>query len=185
MQTGSSVRRLTVATLIAVMVATLSSAAEAQVPIIGRRANLALLCGGGSVLGFKLGDRVAKAALARTQLSPADAEKMRLSIKIGTAAAACGTSVLLANTIYGKLSERDKRARKREMEAALEDAEPGTRQYILPDSGLRGTLETLPAEQDDRRECRLQLDTLGEESEPVSARWCRKSASDSYEIDLG
>jgi hypothetical protein len=150
-----------------------------------RKLILAAVCGGGAWGGFRLGDRLADMAIARRKLIGPQADKMRLSFRVGVAAAACGASAWLAGTVYDGLSKRDQQARKVEMETALADAEPGTRQYVLPDSRLAGRLETLPAEREDGRECRVQLDTLGNSNEPASTRWCRKNPQDHYEVDLG
>ena len=150
-----------------------------------RKLLVAGICGTVGLSSFKIADRLADAAIAKAKVQGPDADKMRLSFRVGVAAALCVASAALANTIYGRLSKRDQEARQREMRAALADAQPGTRNYVLPDSQLPGRLETLPAERDGDRECRLQLDTLGKSSDPVAARWCRKVGSNDFEVDLG
>jgi len=70
------------------------------------------------------------------------------------------------------------------MEAALADANPSTRAYVLPDSKLPGKLETDTAEQDGDKECRRQVDTIAKDGEPAASRWCRKSPKDKYELEL-
>ncbi len=160
-------------------------AAHTQGGLKARAIRLAA-CGVGGWGGYKIGDKLAAAAMKRMTVADAAAERrIRLGFRVGTAAAACGASAWLAGTVYEKLSKRDREAREREMRAALADANPGTRTYVLPDSGYQGSLETLAAEEVDGRECRVQLDTLANSSEPVSARWCRKSPADTYEVDLG
>lgn len=172
------------AALVVSFLAGAAAPAEAQ-GSLKRKAILLAVCGGGAWGGYRLGDKLANIAIAKANLTGVEADKMRLSFKIGVAAAACGASALLVGTVYDGLSKRDREARAREMEAALADAEPSTRQYVLPDSGKQGRLETLAAERDGNRECRLQLDTLGGASEPAAVRQCRKDANDNYEVDLG
>ncbi len=144
-----------------------------------------VICAGTAYAGFKIGDKVANLVIARMKLAGPEAERMRKSVQIGTAAALCGTSVLLTGTVYNALSKRDREAREREMAAALEDATPGTRSYVLPESGLPGRLETDEASQDGDKQCRRQVEYLGKESEPASSQWCRKNPKDKYELELG
>jgi surface antigen len=143
------------------------------------------VCGGGLWGGYHLGDKVADAVIARMKVAGDQVEKVRRSFQIGVAAALCGTGVLLTGTIFNSLSERDRKAREREMAAALADATPGTRTYVLPDSQLMGRLETEQAVQDGDKQCRQQVDFIAGANEPAAARWCRKNANDKYELELG
>src|SRR5688572_515027 len=102
----------------------------------GRFATKTALCLGSAVGGFYLGDKIGSLAIARMKLSGEEAARTKLAFKIGTAAALCGTSVIIANTVYNKLSKRDQEARAREMDAALADAGSTPRSYVLPDSKL-------------------------------------------------
>jgi hypothetical protein len=88
-----------------------------------------------------------------------------------------------AGTVYEKLSERDLAVRQREMEAAVADAEPGTRTYVLPDSELEGTLTVEPSVIEGNRECRTVVDHLAEAHEPVMTRFCRRLPNGNYELD--
>ena len=183
---GNSMRGLRAAAAVVTAIACVAAASTTPVHAqLKRKMMLVAICGTAGWGGYKIGDKLADMAIAKSKLMGAEADKMRLSFRIGVAAAACGTSTWLANTVYNNLSKRDREARKREMEAALADAQPGSRQYVLPESGLSGKLETLAAEQDGDKECRVQLDTLGNGNEPASARWCRKSPTDKFEVDLG
>ena len=121
------------------------------------------------------------------KVGDANVEKVRKSFQLGTAAALCGTGVLLTGTVFNRLSERDRKAREREMAAALEDVNAGSRTYVLPDSKLSGRLETDTAVQDGNKVCRQQVDFLGGPNEPATTRWCRDAdkPNDKYELDLG
>ena len=145
------------------------------------------VCGGAAWGGYKLGDKIANSAISRMNVAEADANKVRKSLQIGTAAALCGTGVLLTGTIFNNLSERDRKAREREMAAALDDANPGTRTYVLPDSKLEGRLETEAAVQDGDKVCRQQVDFIGGPNEPAATRWCRDADNPKgkYELEFG
>ena len=142
------------------------------------------VCGGGAYGGYKLGEKIADLEAKKLKLAGAEAEKHRRSIQIGMAAALCGTGVLLTGTAYANLSKRDREAREKEMAAALADATPGTRSYILPDSKIPGTLTTEAAEMNDGKECRWQVDFLSKDGEPARAKHCRKSPKEKYDLDL-
>jgi hypothetical protein len=142
------------------------------------------VCAGGAYGGYKLGEQLSEVAIRKMGAVGGEADKVRRSFQIGMAAALCGTGVLLTGTIYNSLSKRDREAREKEMAAALADANPGTRSYVLPDSRAMGRLETDAPEQDGDRQCRRQVDFLAKEDEPAAARWCRKSDKDKYELDI-
>lgn len=147
----------------------------------------AAVCGGAAWGGYKLGDKISDTVISKMKVGEADVNKVRRSLQIGTAAALCGTGVLLTGTIFNRLSERDRKAREREMEAALEDATPGTRNYVLPDSKVSGRLETDAAVQDGDKVCRMQVDFIAGETEPAATRWCRDADKPNakYELALG
>jgi hypothetical protein len=147
----------------------------------------AAVCGGAAWGGYKLGDKISDSVITRMKIADGDVTKVRRSLQIGTAAALCGTGVLLTGTVFNSLSERDRKSREREMQAALEDANPGTRNYVLPDSKMTGRLETDAAVQDGDKVCRQQVDFIAGDSEPAAVRWCRDAndPKDKYELDLG
>jgi surface antigen len=147
----------------------------------------AAVCGGAAYGGYKLGDKIANSAIARMSVAGPEAERVRKALQIGTAAALCGTGVLLTGTIFNSLSERDRKAREKEMAAALEDANPGTRTYVLPDSKREGRLETEAAVQDGDKVCRQQVDFIAGPNEPAATRWCRDADNPKgkYELEFG
>jgi hypothetical protein len=143
------------------------------------------VCAGSAWGGYKIGDKLAETAIARMKVIGPEADKVRRSFQIGVAAALCGTGVMLTGTVFNTLSKRDRDAREKEMAAALADATPGTRTYVLPDSKLQGRLETDEAVQDGDKQCRRQVDFIAGPNEPAATRWCRKNPTDKYELEIG
>jgi hypothetical protein len=144
----------------------------------------AAVCGGGAYGGVKLGEKVAEIEAKKLKLDPEKAAKHRRAFQIGMALALCGGGALVAGTIYDKMSKRDMEARKREMDAALENSTPTTRSYVLPDSKLSGEVKTEAIEVEGNKECRVVVDTLAEANEPARTRFCRKPPNGSYELEL-
>ena len=135
-------------------------------------------------VGVDLGEKLAEIEVRKRNLSGEEARKHKRAIQVGMAAALCGTSFLLTNTIYNKLGERDRKAREREMDAALADASSGTRSYVLPESGYEGQITTELVEDEGKRECRSVVDVLSKEGEPARARYCRTKPDGKYDLDL-
>ncbi len=162
---------------------TFPSAAHAQ---FGRTVAKTAFCLGSAVGGYYLGDKIANLAITKMKLTGQDAAKARLGFKIGTAAALCGTSVLIANSVYSKLSKRDREARAKEMEAALADAGSAPRSYVLPESGMAGKMTAQPIEIDDdgKKECRVVVDELAGPDDPAMVRMCRTPPKTQYNVDF-
>ena len=152
----------------------------------GRFAAKTALCLGSAVGGFYLGDKIGNLAIARMKLSGEEAARTKLAFKIGTAAALCGTSVVIANTVYNRLSKRDQEARAKEMDAALADAGTAPRSYVLPDSKMMGTMTAQPIEVDDdgKKECRVVVDELAGPNDPAMVRMCRTPPKTQYDVDF-
>lgn len=142
------------------------------------------VCGGGAYGGYRLGEKMADLAVKRLNLVGTEAEKHRRAIQLGTAAALCGAGYYLTGTVYANLSKRDRAAREKEYEAALEDANPGTRTFVLPDSNLQGTLTTEAPQVNGDKQCRWAVETLSKDGEPARTQYCRKSANDKYELQV-
>lgn len=158
-------------------------AAHAQ---FGRFAVKTAFCLGSAVGGYYLGDKIGNLAVTRMKLTGEQAERTKLAFKIGTAAALCGTSVIIANSIYNKLSKRDREARAKEMDAALADAGSAPRTYVLPDSRMTGTMTAQPIEVDDdgKKECRIVVDELAGPDDPAMVRMCRTPPKTDYDVDF-
>src|SRR5262249_6332416 len=121
---------------------------------------------------------------AKLQLKPEDVEKHRLYLQIGTAAILCKTGVALAGTIYDKLSERDMNARQKEIDAAVNEADPVTRDYLLPESRKPGRITTEPEYRDGDKTCKQVVDRFAdvEHGDPAIAIYC-KSGNGDYELE--
>ncbi len=143
-------------------------------------------CLGSAVGGYYLGDKIGNLAVGRMKVSGAEAAKIKLAFKIGTAAALCGTSVMIANSVYGKLSKRDREARAKEMDAALADAGSAPRAYVLPESKMPGSMTAQPIELDDdgKKECRVVVDELAAANEQAMVRMCRTPPKTDYDVDF-
>lgn len=140
-------------------------------------------CGVSLPIGYDLGKKVAEWETKKLGLVGEEAAKHRRAIQIGMAVALCATSAYLVGTVYNNLSERDREARKREMDAALADAKPGSRSYVLPDSGLAGTISTEQVEVEGDRECVMTVDVPSTGNESARARFCRNGANGNYQLD--
>lgn len=149
-----------------------------------KRAMQIAVCGGGAFGGYKLGEKVGEMYVRKAKIPPEQARKYIRSFQIGMALALCGGGALVAGSVYDGMSKRDKQARAKEMEAALTAADPGTRQYVLPDSNLSGKITSEPMEVDgDGRECRTVVDVLANSNEPARARYCRAPGG-KFELDI-
>ncbi len=144
------------------------------------------VCAGGAYGGYKLGEKLAQLQITKMKLEGVQADRMRKAMTLGMAAALCGGGILLTNTVYGNLSKKDRQAREKEMQAALEDASPSpaTRNYVLPDSKMAGTFTTEAPEVEGNQECRYIVDVLSKDGEPARARFCRDNPKDKYEVDI-
>ena len=129
-----------------------------------------IVCGGGAVGGFKLGEKLADAQAKRLNLSPAAAKVQERKYEIGLALSLCNGGKLLASTIYSGLSKRDQEARQKEIDAAVVDADAGTRNYAVPDHpDMKGTITTSPEVAEGSNECRTVEDHLAEGDKGDSA----------------
>lgn len=174
---------------------TIGFAVEAGAPVelhaqfgnLKKKAVQTVFCAGGVVGGLKIGAKIADMEMVRRNVPAADQQKYRLAFQIGTALILCKGGAAIAGSVYDKLSERDLEARQREMDAALADAEPGTRTYVMPESQIEGTLTTEPIVAEGNQECRVIVDQLAdvEGGEPVMTKFCRKPPDGKWEVDAG
>ena len=158
--------------------------AAAEAGSLKKRMLQLAVCGAAAKVGVDLGEKLAELEIRKRNLSGEDAKKHKRAIQVGMAAALCGTSFLLTGTIYDKLSERDRKAREREMEAALADANSGTRSYVLPESRYEGQITTEAVDDEGSKECRSVVDVLSKEGEPARARYCRTKPDGKYDLDV-
>ena len=164
--------------------ATLPVPAHAQFGRAKRAIMIAAVCGGGAYGGYKLGQKIAELEAKKLKLGAAEAAKHRRAFEIGMALAVCGGGALVANSIYGKLSKRDLEARNREMEAAVADADPATRNYVLPDSKMSGEIKTEAIQMEGKKECRTAVDHLADAGENAMVKYCRNPPDGKFEVEL-
>lgn len=157
-------------------------AAEAQ---LKKRLMQTALCGGMAYGGWKLGEKVAEYEIKRQGLTGTQATQMTKALQVGAALILCQGGAALAGTAYDKLSKRDLEARKKEMDAAVAEAEPTTRRYVMPESQRSGTLTTTAPTQEGDKECRIVVDQLADVSagEQSVTKFCRKPGG-TYEPEL-
>lgn len=157
-------------------------AAEAQ---LKKRLMQTALCGGLAYGGWKLGEKVAQYEIKRQGLTGTQASQMTKALQVGAALILCQGGAALAGSAYDKLSKRDLEARKKEMDAAVAEAEPTTRTYVMPESQRSGTLTTSAPTQEGEKECRLVVDQLADvgAGEQSVTKFCRKPGG-TYEPEL-
>ena len=144
-----------------------------------------IVCSGGAVGGFKLGEKLADAQAKRLNLSPAAAKVLERKYEIGLALSLCNGGKLLASTIYSGLSKRDQEARQKEIDAAVVDADAGTRNYAVPDHpDMKGTITTSPEVAEGSNECRTVEDHLaeGDKGDSALVKYCRKPPATEWSI---
>jgi hypothetical protein len=147
-----------------------------------------IVCGGGAVGGYKLGEKLADAQAKRMNLPPAAAKALERKYEIGLALALCNGGKLLASTVYSGLSKRDQEARQKEIDAAVIDADSGTRNYAVPDHpDMKGTITTSPEVAEGSNECRTVEDHLaeGDKGDSALVKYCRKPPSTEWSISTG
>ena len=175
---------------VATLVLTVGLLASTPAPASGQLGKTVLkgaFCAGGVVAGLKLGDKIAQMELSRRSVVGAEAQKLRKGFQLGAALVLCKGGAMLAGTIYAKLSKNDLQARQREIDAAVAEAEPVTRDYVLPESGLKGEVTTSEVTAEGNKECRTVVDHLADESknEPAIVKYCRKPPKTEFEPELG
>ena len=153
-----------------------------------QRAMAMMVCGGGAVGGYKLGEKLANVQAQRMHLSPAEAKALERKYEIGLAMSLCKGGKLVANTVYANLSKRDQETRQKELDAAVSDEQSGTRDYVVPDHpDMKGTITTQPEVAEVDNECRTVEDHLAEGSQGDSAlvQYCRKPPSTQWNVTTG
>jgi hypothetical protein len=180
---ATAVRRLVLTVVgLAALVAVSPQRSEAQ---LKKRMMQAALCGGMAYGGFKLGEKVAQYEIKRQGLVGTQATQMTRAMQVGAALIFCKGGTAIAGSAYDKLSKRDLEAREREMQAAVAEAEPTSRPYVMPESQRSGTLTTSAPTQEGEKECRLVVDQLADASagEQTVTKYCRKPGGE-YELEL-
>lgn len=152
------------------------SAANAQ---FKKRMLQVAFCAGGGALSKEVGKRLTELAVRNAKslnTSPDSIRAREKQIRIGTAAVLCLTGAALAGTVYERVSKRDMEARKNEIQSAVNEADPVSREYVLPESGMRERVTTADPYQDGDKTCRETVVRTGDNpsAEPALAVWCKK-----------
>jgi hypothetical protein len=183
----SGVRQRVWSLLLLALVALTSLAAPQRADAqLKKRLMQTALCGGMAYGGWKLGEKLAQYEIKRQGLVGNQATQMTRALQIGAALIFCKGGTMLAGTAYDKLSKRDLEARQKEMEAAVAEAEPASRTYVMPDSKRSGTMTTTAPTQEGDKECRLVVDQLADVSagEQSVTKFCRKPPDGAYELEI-
>lgn len=168
-----------------VMLASVATPGRAEAQLKKRLMQTAL-CGGMAYGGWKLGEKVAQYEIKRQGLTGTQATQMTKALQVGAALVFCQGGAALAGTAYDKLSKRDLEARQKEMDAALAEAEPASRTYVMPESQRSGTMTTTAPTQEGDKECRLVVDQLADvgAGEQSVTKFCRTPPNGKYELEV-
>jgi len=135
-------------------------------------------CAVGGIGGAFLAKALAESEGRRLRLTPEQLRQRERSYLVGLALAGCGGGSVLANSVYGKLSERGKRAREAELMEAARSAT--VRTYTDPDNpALVGRIAPQPSFTQGNQVCRVLEDTLADagRGEPVLVKYCHTPPS--------
>jgi hypothetical protein len=136
-------------------------------------------CAGGGALSKEVGKRLTELAVRNAKSLNTNPDAIRArekQIRIGTAAVLCLTGAALAGTVYDKVSKRDMEARRNEIQSAVNEADPVSREYVLPESGMRERVTTTDPYQDGDKTCRETVVRTSDNpsADPALAVWCKK-----------
>jgi hypothetical protein len=142
------------------------------------------VCSGGGIGGAKIGQKIAQMEAQKLKLSPAQAAAQEKQYELGMAMALCNGGNAILNTTFAKMTEKDKKQRQDNIDAALADSTPGTKTAALPDHpAMTETITTDPIVADGDKECRTVKDYLADPSQGDTAliKYCRKPPDGKFE----
>ncbi len=142
-------------------------------------------CAGGGVGAVKIGEKLGQLQGSMLHLSPAATNVLIRKYQLGMAMSLCKGGEALVGTTFAKLSEKDKKQRQTEIDAAVADTAPGTKTFVLPDHPeLTERLTTSEIATDGNKECRTVEDNLADKDQNDTAlvKWCRKPPSTNWEV---
>jgi hypothetical protein len=174
---------LTVVVALSLQLGPLSPPAYAQFGRMKEAAIKVAACGGGAYAGYRLGEKVAEFEARKLNLGAEEARKHQRAIQIGMALALCGGGALIAGTTFSKLSERDRKTRERELEAAVQES--AARTYVLPDHPeMKATATPQPISTEGKQECRMVEDVLadGAQSDRALVKFCRANSGEPWKV---
>ena len=133
-------------------------------------------CSPNSPLTAELAKRLGSFTAANSKLAgPALAAQQR-RYEIGMAMSLCQGGFRVAGTLYGKLSQRDKDARQKALDDAVNHESKDTTTYVLPDHpDVVATVGPATTSSENGKDCEVVPDSLAEASENESAlnKFCR------------
>lgn len=133
-------------------------------------------CSPNSPLTAELAKRLNSFATANSKLTGSALAAQQRRYEIGMAMALCKGGFRVTGTLYGKLSERDKEARQKALEDAVNHESKDSTTYVLPDHpDLVATIGPPTSSSENGKECNVYPDSLAEASENDSAlnKFCR------------
>ena len=121
---------------------------------------------GGGLGGAKIGQKIAQVEAQKLKLSPAQAGAQQRQYEIGMAIALCKGGNAILNTTFAKMTEKDKKQRQDNIDAALADSAPTTKTAPLPDHpDMKETITAAPVVAEGDKECRTVKDYLADPSQ--------------------
>jgi hypothetical protein len=151
----------------------------------GRSAMDKGLCAFGGYGLVKASQKLSEYEAKKLKLSPSAAAVQQRQLQIGLALALCDGGKSIANTVFAKMSEKDKQQRKDNIDAAVADTAPTTHTAPLPDHpDIKETITTEPIAADGDKECRMVKDYLADPSQGDTAlvKYCRKPPDGQFEV---
>lgn len=143
------------------------------------------LCAFGGYGLTRASQKLSEYEAKRLKLSAAAAAAQQRQMQIGLALALCDGGKSIANTVFGKMSEKDKQQRKDNIDAAVQDTAPISHTAPLPDHpDINETITTDPIVADGDKECRMVKDYLADPSQGDTAlvKYCRKPPDGHFEV---
>jgi hypothetical protein len=143
------------------------------------------LCAFGGYGLSKVSQKIAEVETRRLKLPLAAAAAQQRQFQIGLAMALCNGGKSISNTLFARMSEKDKKQRTDDIDTAVADSAPTTQTVPLPDHPeIKETISTDPIVADGGRECRTIKDYLADQGQGDTAlvKYCRKPPDGQFEV---
>ncbi|SEB97942.1 hypothetical protein [Terriglobus roseus] len=144
-----------------------------------------MLCKGAPMLGISPWDKLAEFESKRLKLPPAMVAQQRRQFQIGLAMALCNGGKMVQGTLFGKMTQKDRDARQKDMDEAVASSQPVTKNIALPDNpGMTETLTASEPVMEGSNECKIVKDYVSEgaSSDDALVKFCRKPPEGRYEL---
>jgi hypothetical protein len=143
------------------------------------------LCAFGGMGLTKASQKMADIEVKQMKMPAAQAATLQRQFQLGLAMSLCNGGKSIVGTTFAKMSEKDKKQRQENIDAAVADSAPSTKTTPLPDHpDLKETITTDPIVADGDKECRTVKDYLAEQSQGDTAlvKYCRKPPDGKFEV---